>query len=188
MSLLKNKKILIALSFLGAIIFSVYVVFDVLIFSNMSSDLAKIMGINQIKCAGIVRQTKREDCGIACMKMVDLELGRDNPYSTYLKGTPLSPSGVSMGSIVEYFQKEGATIDAFKGALPKNIFENHTAIVWVNHNHFVVVDGFQATKGYRVMDPAQGCYWVPQFLMRRWESGYYLSISKLSYANQRCFH
>ena len=178
MSLRKIKPKYIAITLFAGLALLLPIALIHLTLLNLKSDLAHVLGVQRIRNEQFVSQTMREDCGVACIKMVDDEVGLHRPYDWYLKRIPPTSTGLSLKMIANWFDEEGFRTEAYKGRLGIVDDNDEIVIAWVSGDHFVVVDSFKPDAGYWVKDPAQGCFLVPKYLMTRWVSGYFLSIKR----------
>jgi len=130
---------------------------------------AKMRGASFAGEAGTVLQTRSNDCGAACLKMVLAAHGIERSLSDLTLELGTTPRGTSMLDLRLAATRLGlparswAIRDVDLGKLPL------PAIAFIHGDHFVVIRGFVAPDVLEVDDPALGrLQWPVRSFRKEW--------------------
>lgn len=104
-----------------------------------------------------VLQQAAVECGAASLGMVLASMGRWETLDTLRAAAGVSRDGASAVSIMKAAELYGLEAKGSRGLVAELDGISVPAIVWVNHSHFVVLEGTQRDSFF-INDPARGRY------------------------------
>jgi len=102
-----------------------------------------------------ILQIEAEECGAASLAMVLAYHGRHIPLEDLRIECGVSRDGATAANVLKGARRHGLTASAKRLELPRLAEIRLPAIIFVNMNHFVVLEAVSARR-YRINDPAAG--------------------------------
>ncbi|MFT6460184.1 cysteine peptidase family C39 domain-containing protein, partial [Pseudophaeobacter arcticus] len=102
-----------------------------------------------------ILQIEAEECGAASLAMVLAYHGRHIPLEDLRIECGVSRDGATAANVLKGARRHGLTASAKRLELPRLAEIPLPAIIFVNMNHFVVLEAVSAQR-YRINDPAAG--------------------------------
>jgi len=104
----------------------------------------------------IILQHDSMQCGIACLKMICQNFGKEVSFSFLSNMCGCTNEGTSLLSISETAKKIGLTPICYKLSLSDLSEVQTPCILYWNQNHFVVLYKVKKSKKFYVADPGKG--------------------------------
>lgn len=135
----------------------------------------------------IIKQHDERDCGAACLSMIALHYGLQNPISKYRELTQTDQNGVNLYGLCDAARKIGFNADALSGNMDElldSISKGEIKFPFIAHiinedymQHFVVVLNIKNNK-ILIADPAKGkVKYSPEQFAELW-NGYIVTFEK----------
>jgi ABC-type bacteriocin/lantibiotic exporter with double-glycine peptidase domain len=160
----QSKKFVAAAGLGSMLLFAVIVLGGMTLFSS-PDEFKRFrswwMGGEYLGSEGVVLQDKQNNCGPAALKMVFDYYGIPSTLAEIEQSVGLTAKGSSMLALKEMAELKGLRAEGWRYTLKDFLKAQMPVIVFVNGDHFAVVDSITEHKEILMRDPALGRLKLP---------------------------